>query len=89
MLAAFTSPHLAPQVKVQPFSLNVVILKRRKSAERINSNDIKDYEEEADKIWTISAGNQDPKGRKLLSLLPFPSNIWGLYVADGTLYNRE
>lgn len=57
-------------------------MRRGKSAEHINSNDIKDHEEEAAEIWTfsgsddISAGNQDPKGRKLLSLLPFPSKCF-------------
>lgn len=52
-------------------------MRRGKSTEHINSNDIKDHEEEAAEIWTfsgsddMSVGNQDPKGRKLLSFLPF------------------
>lgn len=52
-------------------------MRRGKSAEHISSNDITDHEKEAAEIWTfsgsddISAGNQNLKGRKLRSLLPF------------------
>lgn len=52
-------------------------MRRGKSTEHINSDNIKDHEEEEAEIWTfsgsddMSADNQDPKGRKILFFLPF------------------
>jgi len=56
-------------------------MRRRKSAEHINSNDIKDHEEEAAEFWTfsgsgdISAGIKSQKAESLSLSSRFPPNV--------------